>query len=150
MRVVIQLVKEASVTVSRQKISEIGRGLLVLTGFEDSDSLEDMEWIARKIENMRIFADDEGKMNRSVIDIGGEVLFVSQFTLYASTKKGNRPSFINAAAPDTARALYNQFMEYVRGEYTVPVAGGEFAAMMDVALINDGPVTIIMDSKNRE
>lgn len=150
MRVVIQLVKEASVTVSGQKISEIGRGLLVLTGFEDDDSLEDMEWIARKIENMRIFADDEGKMNRSVIDIGGEVLFVSQFTLYASTKKGNRPSFINAAAPDTARALYNEFMEYVSKEYTVPVAGGEFAAMMDVALINDGPVTIIMDSKNRE
>lgn len=150
MRVVIQLVKEARVKVAGAVISEISKGLLVLVGFEEGDNIDDMSWIARKIENMRIFSDTEGKMNLSVRDVSGEVLFVSQFTLHASTKKGNRPSFIHAAPPHIARDLYNQFYEYVQEELGVPVSAGEFGAMMEVELINDGPVTIVMDSKNRE
>lgn len=150
MRVIIQLVSKAGVKVDNSIVGEIGRGLLVLVGFEESDTMEDMKWIARKIENMRIFIDENGKMNRSVKDVGGEVLFVSQFTLHASTKKGNRPSFIYASPPDKALSQYNQFIELVKETYAVPVASGEFGAMMEVQLINDGPVTISMDSKNKE
>lgn len=150
MRVVIQRVSEASVSIGGAVHSQIGRGLLVLLGVESDDATEDAAWLASKLCQMRIFSDADGKMNLSVLDITGEVLVVSQFTLHASTKKGNRPSFIRAARPEQAIPLYESFVREVETLLGRPVKTGVFAADMQVALVNDGPVTITMDSKARE
>lgn len=150
MRVVIQRVTEASVTIEGRVKSAIGLGLLVLLGIEEADSEEDGEWLARKISNLRIFADGAGVMNRSVMEVNGDVLVVSQFTLHASTKKGNRPSYIRAAKPEIAIPLYEQFLENLALVLGKPVATGEFGADMQVRLLNDGPVTIYMDTQNKE
>ena len=150
MRVVIQRVKEASVTIEGVVKSEITEGLLILVGIEETDTTEDRDWLAAKIINLRIFSDEAGLMNRSVVDIGGEMLVVSQFTLHASTKKGNRPSFLRAAKPNFAVPMYESFVERLRISSNLNVLTGEFGADMKVALLNDGPVTIVMDSKNRE
>ncbi len=148
MRTVIQRVTEASVDVPAEGYrAEIGNGLLVLAAFIDEDTQEDLEWTARKIAAMRIFDDHEGVMNLSVKDVGGEVLAVSQFTLYASTVKGNRPSYIKAAKPDMAIPLYEKFVELLEQNLEKPVRRGIFGADMKVSLLNDGPVTIIVDSK---
>lgn len=150
MRVVIQRVSRASVTIAEAVHSTIGAGLLVLVGVEDSDSREDAAWLSSKICQLRIFGDENGVMNRSVIDTGGDILVVSQFTLHASTKKGNRPSYIRASKPETAIPLYGYFLDQVAAELGKPVAAGLFGADMLVSLENDGPVTIIMDTKNKE
>ncbi|MDR2086025.1 MAG: D-tyrosyl-tRNA(Tyr) deacylase [Dysgonamonadaceae bacterium] len=150
MRVVIQRVSKASVTVGDQLKSAIATGLLVLLGIEDTDTQEDIDFLVRKIINLRIFADENGVMNRSLLDIDGEVLCVSQFTLYASTKKGNRPSYIRAAKPDFAVPLYNRFCVAMNVALQKEIKTGKFGADMQVELINDGPVTILIDSKNRE
>jgi D-tyrosyl-tRNA(Tyr) deacylase len=150
MRVVVQRVKEASVTVGTNVLGSIQKGLLVLVGIEENDDEEDVKWIAKKISGLRIFDDDIGVMNLSVIEINGEVLVVSQFTLHASTKKGNRPSYIKAAKPEKAIPLYNKFIECLSNLMEKPVSTGRFGAMMEVDLINSGPVTIIIDSKMRE
>lgn len=150
MRVVIQRVLESSVSINQSKVSEIGRGLLLLLGIEEADDAGDVDWLVAKITKMRIFADSEDKMNLSVMDIGGEVLVVSQFTLHASTKKGNRPSFIRAAAPRHSEPLYERFCESMEKELGKPVARGVFGGDMKVSLINDGPVTIVIDSRARE
>ena len=150
MRVVIQRVKEASVTIEGQIKSAITEGLLILVGVEDIDIDEDINWLAAKIANLRIFSDENGLMNRSVMDIQGEMLVVSQFTLHASTKKGNRPSFLKAAKPDFAVPMYERFLEELRKVSNLKVLTGEFGADMKVALLNDGPVTIVMDTKNKE
>lgn len=148
MRTVIQRVTEASVDVPAEGYrAEIGNGLLVLAAFIDEDTQEDLEWTARKIATMRIFDDHDGVMNLSVKDVGGEVLAVSQFTLYASTVKGNRPSYIKAAKPDVAIPLYEKFVELLEQNLEKPVRRGIFGADMKVSLLNDGPVTIIVDSK---
>ena len=149
MRVVIQRVSKASVTIDHQIKSEINSGLLILLGIEDSDSKEDIDWLCGKISKLRIFGDETGAMNLSIKDIDGEVIVVSQFTLHASTKKGNRPSFLKASKPDVAIPLYEQFVTQLGKEIQKPVQTGEFGADMKVELINDGPVTIIIDSKNR-
>jgi len=148
MRLVIQRVKEASVTIDREVYGSVGKGLLVLLGIEEADDKEDSSWLVQKLVNMRIFSDEEGKMNASLLDIKGGLLIVSQFTLHASTKKGNRPGFTKAARPEQAIPLYEAFIEACRA--FVPVETGVFGADMQVALINDGPVTITIDSKNRE
>ncbi|MEN8678573.1 MAG: D-aminoacyl-tRNA deacylase [Akkermansiaceae bacterium] len=150
MRVVLQRVSEASVTVEGEKISEIGNGFLILLGIESADDQSDIDWLVRKIINMRIFDDKDGKMNLSLQDKNGEALVVSQFTLHASTKKGNRPSFIKAARPELSEPLYESFCESFSRELGRQVGRGSFGAMMNVALINDGPVTIKMDSRARE
>jgi len=150
MRVVIQRVKRSSVTVDGELISQIGPGLLVLAGFEDADTEEDIEWLSNKIVNLRIFNDNEGVMNLSVKETGGNILVVSQFTLHALTKKGNRPSYIRAAHPDKAIPLYEKFIEALSERLCRKTASGKFGAMMDVELINDGPVTIIIDTKNKD
>ena len=150
MRLVLQRVTEASVTIKGKKVSEIGRGLLVLVGVEHGDTADDMKWLAAKTASLRIFNDENGVMNRSVTDIGGNVLAVSQFTLTASTKKGNRPSYIRAAGHDLAVPLYEAYCSEVESITGSPVARGVFGADMAVALVNDGPVTIIIDSKLRE
>ena len=150
MRIVAQRVGEASVTVDGRIIASIGNGLLVLAGVSPDDTEEDAIWLAGKIVRMRIFRDDDGRMNRSVADIGGEILVVSQFTLFASTTKGNRPSFTRAAVPDKATPLYEFLASRLGTELGRPAATGRFGADMSVALRNDGPVTIFMDSKNRE
>lgn len=150
MRAVLQRTSSASVTVAGTVVSQIGDGLLVLLGIESDDTPEDAEWLAGKIVNMRIFEDDEGRMNVSLLDAVGEALVVSQFTLHASTKKGNRPSFIRAARPEHSEPLYEHFCEALEHRLGRPVGRGRFGAMMEVALVNDGPVTIIMDSKARE
>lgn len=150
MRVVIQRVSEAAVRVEQKITGSIGAGLLVLAGFEETDSSADFEWISKKIVNLRIFNDHEGIMNRSCADIKGEILLVSQFTLHASTKKGNRPSYIRAARPDTALSLYEQFKDTLQKNLAQPIQAGIFGADMKVSLVNDGPVTIIIDSRNRE
>lgn len=150
MRLVIQRVSQASVTVDQQLIGEIGKGLLVLLGIEAADSEEDVDWLIQKTVQMRIFSDEAGKMNSSLIDIGGELLVVSQFTLHASTKKGNRPSFIAAARPEYAIPLYESFIRKAALALGKKVQSGSFGADMQVSLLNDGPVTIIIDSKNRE
>lgn len=148
MRTVIQRVTEASVDVPAEGYrAEIGNGLLVLAAFIDEDTQEDLEWTARKIAAMRIFDDHDGVMNLSVKDVGGEILAVSQFTLYASTVKGNRPSYIKAAKPDVAIPLYEKFVELLEQNLEKPVRRGIFGADMKVSLLNDGPVTIIVDSK---
>ncbi|GAB5475821.1 MAG: D-aminoacyl-tRNA deacylase [Maribacter sp.] len=150
MRAVIQRVSKASVTIDGELFSEIDGGLLVLLGIVDSDTREDIEWLSRKISNLRIFNDEEGVMNRSLIDAQGEALVVSQFTLHAATKKGNRPSYIKAAKPHIAIPLYQDFIAQMEGELNKKVKTGVFGADMKVALLNDGPVTIIIDTKNRE
>lgn len=146
---VIQRVTEASVTIEGKIKSEISKGLLVLLGIEDADNREDIEWLASKIANLRIFNDDQGVMNVSVKDDGGDVIVVSQFTLHASTKKGNRPSYIKAAKPEVAIPLYEKFVQQISAELGKPVLTGEFGADMKVRLLNDGPVTIIIDTKNK-
>ena len=150
MRVVIQRVSSASVTIDGTIKSQIGWGLLVLLGIESDDTEEDSRWLCNKIAALRIFSDEAGLMNRSVQDIEGEILVISQFTLHASTKKGNRPSFIRAARPETAIPLYEQFVRILQEVSGRPVYTGEFGADMKVALVNDGPVTIWMDSRGKE
>lgn len=148
MRVVLQRVAHASVTVEEKVIGKIQRGFLLLVGVTHDDTIEDMEYLVRKIVQMRIFEDEEGKLNRSIQDIGGEILSVSQFTLYADTKKGNRPSFSKAAPGDVALKMFEQFNGLLR-DTGIPVETGQFGADMKVELLNDGPVTILLDSKNR-
>ena len=148
MRIVLQRVAHASVTVDEKVIGKIQRGFLLLVGVTHDDAMEDMEYLVRKIVQMRIFEDEEGKLNRSIQDIGGEILSVSQFTLYADTKKGNRPSFSKAAPGDVALEMFEQFNGLLR-DTGVPVETGQFGADMKVELLNDGPVTILLDSKNR-
>jgi D-tyrosyl-tRNA(Tyr) deacylase len=150
MRVLIQRTKHASVTIEGRCKSAIKQGLLVLIGIEDSDGKEDIEWLCKKIVNLRIFDDENGVMNRSVLDIDGEILVVSQFTLHASTKKGNRPSYIRASKPEIAIPLYEAFCKELSLSLGKEVGTGEFGADMKVELLNDGPVTIWMDTKNKE
>ncbi len=150
MRAVIQRVKQASVAIEGAVVSSIGKGLLILLGIEEADSKEDVDWLTGKIARLRIFGDENGVMNLSVKDTGGEVLVVSQFTLHASTKKGNRPSYIKAARPETAIPLYELFVKTISSELGKPVGTSEFGAMMQVTLINNGPVTIVIDTKRRE
>lgn len=150
MRVVIQRVSSASVEINQQTHSSIQKGLVILAGFEESDTLADLDWMAGKIVSLRIFSDNEGKMNRSIQEVNGELLLVSQFTLYASTMKGNRPSYIRVARPETAIPLYEQFIEVLNNLGGKPIKTGVFGADMQVQLINDGPVTIVIDTKNKE
>lgn len=150
MRIIIQRVSEASVTIDKKVKSSIGKGLLVLLGIEDSDTEEDIKWLCQKIVNLRIFPDENGVMNKSVLENGGAILVVSQFTLHASTKKGNRPSYIKASKPDFAIPMYEKFVKQLEIDLGKTIQTGEFGADMKVALINDGPVTIAIDSKNRE
>lgn len=150
MRLVIQRVKEASVSIAGQLYSSIGAGLFILVGVENGDTEEDAKWLASKAAAMRIFNDDAGIMNRSVVDVGGELLAVSQFTLTASTKKGNRPSYIRAAGHELAVPMYQKFCELLEASAGKPVLRGVFGADMQCALVNDGPVTIIIDSRIRE
>jgi D-tyrosyl-tRNA(Tyr) deacylase len=150
MRVVIQRVSEAAVKVGTQITGAITTGLLVLAGFEDTDTQEDFEWMSKKIVSLRIFNDSNGVMNLSCTDINGEILLVSQFTLHASTQKGNRPSYIKAAKPDIARKMYEDFALILGRHHNKPLQTGIFGADMKVSLLNDGPVTIMIDSKNKE
>ena len=150
MKVVIQRVSEARVKVCDKIISEIKFGFLILLGVEKSDSKEDVNWLVSKISNLRVFKDDEHKMNLSIKDINGEIIVVSQFTLHAKTKKGNRPSYIKAANPEQAEPIYEEFISQLKNESAVSVQSGVFGANMQVDIVNDGPVTIIMDSKNKE
>ena len=149
MRVVIQRVSKASVKINSNEICNINNGLLILLGIELKDSDEDIVWLTKKIINLRIFSDENGKMNHSVTDVSGEIIVVSQFTLHAKTKKGNRPSYINAAKPELAIPLYEKFTDFLRKESDLNVYTGKFGADMKVSLINDGPVTIILDSKEK-
>jgi D-aminoacyl-tRNA deacylase len=150
MKVVIQRVKEASVEIDGLVNGVIGAGLLVFVGIEEADGLEDITWLSRKITQLRVMSDSEGVMNLSVMDVGGDIMIISQFTLHASTAKGNRPSYIKAARPETAEPLYQAFCMKVSADLGRPVATGVFGAHMNITLINDGPVTIIMDSKSKE
>ena len=150
MRVVIQRVRHASVTIDGNLKSAIQGGLLVLVGIEDSDNQDDIEWLCKKIVNLRIFDDENGVMNRSILDTGGDILVVSQFTLHASTKKGNRPSYIKAAKPDVSIPLYEVFCAQMEADLGKSISTGTFGADMKVELLNDGPVTILMDTKNKE
>lgn len=144
MRIVLQRVSRARVTVAGRATGQIGRGLLLLAGFTDADTEDALAWMAEKVVGLRIFPDDEGKMNRSVAEVGGALLVVSQFTLYGDARKGRRPSFVDAARPETAIPLYERFVELLR-RTGLEVATGEFGAMMDVELVNDGPVTLILE-----
>ena len=150
MRAVVQRVSKASVTVEGGIISKIGLGLLVLLGIENEDTSEDIEWLSRKIVNLRIFNDEEGVMNKSLIEVDGDAIVVSQFTLHASTKKGNRPSYLKAAKPEIAIPIYENFIERLEIDLGKKVGTGVFGADMKVELLNDGPVTIIVDTKNKE
>lgn len=150
MRAVVQRVSSARVTVAGAVTGEIGRGLLVLVGVAGDDTPDDGQWLAEKLVRLRVFEDDAGQMNRSVADLGGGILAVSQFTLFASTKKGTRPSYHAAGRPEMAEPLYLRFVEQLAAALGRPVATGKFAAMMDVALVNDGPVTLVIDTKARE
>ena len=150
MRVVIQKVTEASVSIENQIVASINQGLLVLVGIEDTDTNDDIVWLSAKIVNLRVFDDDNGVMNLSVKEVGGEVLIVSQFTLHASTKKGNRPSYIKAARPEVAIPIYEAFIKQIESLLGKRVSTGQFGAMMQVSLCNDGPVTILIDTKNKE
>ncbi len=147
---VIQRVGSASVTIEGARRSEIASGLLVLIGIEDADDQSDIEWLSRKIVNLRIFGDDQGVMNKSLLDVNGEILVVSQFTLQASTKKGNRPSYIKASKPGIAIPLYESFVKALQQQISDEVKTGEFGADMKISLVNDGPVTIIIDTKNKQ
>ena len=150
MRVVLQRVSKASVTIEDKIVSEIGHGLLILVGIEDEDTQEDIDWLAAKIILLRIFDDENGVMNLSVKDVDGEILIVSQFTLHANTKKGNRPSYIRASKPDFAIPMYEKFIQKIEELFDKKAGTGRFGAMMDVALVNDGPVTIIIDTKQKD
>lgn len=150
MRIVIQRVKEASVTISGSTKSAIEEGMLILLGIEEADSDEDIQWLCRKVVNLRIFDDEKGVMNRSILETGGSAIVVSQFTLMASTRKGNRPSYIRAARPEVAIPLYEAFCEHLSHLLGKSIGTGEFGADMQVSLVNDGPVTICMDSKDRD
>ncbi|APZ46410.1 D-tyrosyl-tRNA(Tyr) deacylase [Polaribacter reichenbachii] len=150
MKVVLQRVSKASVTINQKKVADIKQGILVLLGIVNEDTQEDINWLIRKIINLRIFNDEKGVMNLSLKDINGEIIVVSQFTLQASTKKGNRPSYIKAAKPDVAIPLYENFVTSLQKEIITKVQTGEFGADMKVELLNDGPVTIIIDSKNKD
>jgi D-tyrosyl-tRNA(Tyr) deacylase len=149
MRTLIQRVSRSSVTIDGNVTASIGKGLLILVGIEEADGAEDIDWLTNKIAGLRIFDDENGVMNRSVKDIGGDILVVSQFTLHARVRKGFRPSYIDAAPPGISIPLYDQFVEALAHELGKPVSTGEFGAMMQVSLVNDGPVTIWIDSKNR-
>jgi len=146
---VIQRVSESSVTIDGQVKGKIGLGLMVLLGIEEADNQEDIDWLSKKIVNLRIFPDDQGVMNRSVLEAAGDILLISQFTLHASTRKGNRPSYIKAAKPDIAIPLYEQFIKALKSDLGKIIQTGEFGADMKVHLVNDGPVTIIIDTKNK-
>ena len=150
MRVVVQRVSQSNVQVSGEVIGEIKEGLMVLVSFVDEDNDTDLGWMTKKIINLRIFNDDEGKMNRSVQDVGGDILLISQFTLHGSTKKGNRPSFIKAAKPDFANVMYERFIKVLEQSLGKEIQTGEFGGDMKVSLVNDGPTTIIIDSKDKE
>ncbi|MGB5377350.1 D-aminoacyl-tRNA deacylase [Muriicola sp.] len=150
MRAVIQRVAWAHVTVESKRIAEIGEGTLILLGIEDADAAEDIAWLSRKIANLRIFNDEDGVMNKSLIEMNGDAIVVSQFTLHASTKKGNRPSYIKASKPEVAIPLYEQFVEQFEKDLGKIVGTGIFGADMKVALLNDGPVTIMIDTKNKD
>ncbi|WP_111670327.1 D-aminoacyl-tRNA deacylase [Algoriphagus litoralis] len=149
MIVVIQRVSESSVKIDGNVKAQIGQGLMILLGIEEADNQEDIDWLSKKIVNLRIFPDENGVMNRSVLEVGGEILLISQFTLHASTKKGNRPSYIKAAKPDISIPLYEKMIAALETELGKSIGTGEFGADMKVSLVNDGPVTIVMDSKNR-
>ena len=149
MLAILQRVSEASVTIEGQVKGRIGQGLLILLGITHTDSPDEVAWLSKKLVQMRIFGDADGKMNLAVTDVGGDILMISQFTLHASTKKGNRPSFIEAARPEVAVPLYQQMISALEKELGKPIQTGEFGAHMKVALVNDGPVTIVIDSKNR-
>jgi D-aminoacyl-tRNA deacylase len=149
MRIVIQRVSEASVTIEQIVVANIAHGLLILVGIEAADTAEDIDWLCQKIVHCRIFGDEQGVMNRSVIDIQGDLLVVSQFTLHASTKKGNRPSYLQAAKPDFAIPMYDNFVQTLQTKANRPIQTGQFGADMKVRLLNDGPVTILIDSKHR-
>ena len=150
MRVVVQRVSQSNVKVSGEVIGKIKEGLMVLVSFVDEDNDTDLGWMSKKIINLRIFNDDEGKMNRSVQDVGGDILLISQFTLHGSTKKGNRPSFIKAAKPDFANVMYERFIKVLEKSLGKEIQTGEFGGDMKVSLVNDGPTTIIIDSKDKE
>ena len=150
MKVVIQRVLEASVVINNQTVADIKSGLLILLGIVNEDNTEDIDWLCNKIINLRIFPDENKVMNKSLLEAQGEIIVVSQFTLHASTKKGNRPSYIKAAKPDVAIPLYEEFVSRLQTTFGKPVQTGEFGADMKVHLVNDGPVTVIIDSKNRE
>lgn len=150
MRVVIQRVSEASVTIEDVKVAQINKGLLVLVGVEDADSQEDIDWLAAKVAKIRLFGDENNVMNLSVQDVDGDIIVVSQFTLHAATKKGNRPSYIKASKPEIAIPLYESFVQKLEQEIGKKVKTGQFGADMKVSLINDGPVTIIIDTKDKE
>ncbi|MBQ2535312.1 MAG: D-tyrosyl-tRNA(Tyr) deacylase [Bacteroidaceae bacterium] len=150
MRAVLQRVSHASVTINDDRKSSIGQGYLVLLGCENADTEEDIEWLSKKICNLRVFDDENGVMNKSILDVGGEILVVSQFTLWASYKKGNRPSYLRAGSHEVTVPLYERFLEVLSEQLGKPVAAGEFGAYMKVELLNDGPVTICMDTKNKE
>ncbi|MDE5760706.1 MAG: D-tyrosyl-tRNA(Tyr) deacylase [Bacteroides sp.] len=150
MRVVIQRAGHASVTINGTRKASIGKGFMILVGIEEADGKEDIDWLCKKIVNLRVFDDENGVMNRSILEAGGEILVVSQFTLHASTKKGNRPSYIRAARPETAILLYEQFCRELSAALGKEIGTGEFGADMKVELMNDGPVTICMDTKNKE
>ena len=150
MRVVVQRVSQSNVKVSGEVIGKIKKGLMVLVSFVDEDNDPDLGWMTKKIINLRIFNDDEGKMNRSVQDVGGDILLISQFTLHGSTKKGNRPSFIKAAKPDFANVMYERFIKVLEQSLGKEIQTGEFGGDMKVSLVNDGPTTIIIDSKDKE
>ena len=150
MRVVVQRVKEASVTVSEKIIGLIDHGLVVFVSFVDDDSMDDLDWMSKKIINLRIFSDKDDKMNDSLLDVDGNILLISQFTLHASTKKGNRPSFIKAAKPDFAHDMYQKFIKILVEKFGSSIQTGEFGADMKVGLVNDGPTTIIIDSRDKE
>ncbi len=149
MRVVIQRVTKAQVTIENQIYGQIGYGLVILVGIENADNQEDIDWLVHKIKNLRIFNDENGVMNKSLLDVKGEVLVISQFTLHAKTKKGHRPSYIHAAKPELAIPLYEAFVQTFKQQIATKVATGKFGAMMDVSLTNHGPVTIIIDTKNK-
>lgn len=150
MKIVIQRVSRASVTIDKEQVAGINQGLLILLGIVNDDTQDDIDWLCNKIANLRVFSDEEGVMNKSLIDINGETIVVSQFTLHASTKKGNRPSYIKAAKPNIAIPLYETFVKRLEHVLGKTIQTGRFGANMQVELINDGPVTIIIDSKNKE
>lgn len=150
MKIVIQRVSKASITIEGEKVAEIQNGLLILLGIVNEDTQEDIKWLSNKVTNLRVFNDDEGVMNNSIKDIDGDIITVSQFTLHASTKKGNRPSYIKAAKPDVAIPLYEKFVQQLEVDLGKKVQTGQFGADMKVELLNDGPVTIIIDSKDKK
>ncbi len=145
MKAVVQRVKQASVKIDNNLISEINKGIVVLIAFSDSDNIDTIKWFANKLINLRIFNDENNKLNKSVLDLNGDILIVSNFTIYGCARKGFRPSFIDSASPEIARKIYNEFIDYIKNNYNLKIYSGEFGAMMDISLINDGPVTLIIE-----